>query len=225
MATGLSSPLGVTGIILIIIGIIMAIIGVILLIANQNKEKPWYIWVLIVGGIILGIIGGILLAVALSRYPEPIRYVTPQYPVVTPQYMPNPQYVAAAPVPVPVPQYIPGPPAPQYVQAPPATKYVQAPQYVQAQHYVQVPQYAPAPPPAQVPKAYTQRTEFVDDDLYDPDPKTYVNTIPGQNRRMDVIGPYGPGGQQVQTSGVYKSQSANVYTTEDIGAHPVTVAY
>jgi len=77
MATGLSSPLGITGIILIIIGIIMAIIGIVLLIANQNKDKPWYIWLLLVGGIVMGILGGIFLAVALSQRSEPVVTTTP----------------------------------------------------------------------------------------------------------------------------------------------------
>lgn len=69
MASGLSSPLGIAGIILVIIGIIIAVIGIILLIANQNLPKAWYIWFLLIGGIVLGIIGGILLAIALSWTP------------------------------------------------------------------------------------------------------------------------------------------------------------
>lgn len=69
MATGLSSPLGVAAIILIIIGIIMAIIGVILLLVNQNKPKGWYIWLFLIGGIVFGIAGGIMLAIALSQKP------------------------------------------------------------------------------------------------------------------------------------------------------------
>lgn len=70
MASGLATPLGIGGIILIILGIIMAVIGVILLIANQNRSKAWWIWVLLVGGIVFGIIGGILLAIALSTSKE-----------------------------------------------------------------------------------------------------------------------------------------------------------
>jgi len=69
MSTGLSSPLGVAAIILIIIGIVMAVIGVILLLLNQNKPKPWYIWVFLIGGVVLGIAGGIMLAIALSQKP------------------------------------------------------------------------------------------------------------------------------------------------------------
>lgn len=72
MASGLSSPLGIAGIILIIIGIIMTVVGIILLIANQNKQKYWYIWLLLIGGVVLGIIGGILLAIALSQQPTEV---------------------------------------------------------------------------------------------------------------------------------------------------------
>jgi H+/Cl- antiporter ClcA len=70
MASGLSSPLGIAGIIAIIIGIIAALIGIILLIVNQNSEKPWYIWLLLIGGVIIGIIGGVMLAIALSEKPK-----------------------------------------------------------------------------------------------------------------------------------------------------------
>lgn len=69
MASGLSSPLGIAGIILIIVGIIMAVVGIILLISNQNKPKGWYIWFLMVTGIVLGIIGGVMLAIALMQSP------------------------------------------------------------------------------------------------------------------------------------------------------------
>jgi hypothetical protein len=82
MASGISSPLGITGVLLIIIGIIMAVVGVILLIANQNKPKAWYIWLLLIGGVVLGIAGGIMLAIALSRGPAPECCLT--QPVVPP---------------------------------------------------------------------------------------------------------------------------------------------
>jgi len=67
---GLSSPLGIAAIILIIVGVIMAIIGIILLLVNQNKPKPWYIWLLLIGGVVFGIAGGIMLAIALSQKPK-----------------------------------------------------------------------------------------------------------------------------------------------------------
>lgn len=72
MSYGVSSPLGIAGIIFIVIGIIMAVIGIILLIANQNKPKAWYIWFLMIVGILLGIAGGIMLAVALMQVPSSI---------------------------------------------------------------------------------------------------------------------------------------------------------
>lgn len=66
MAGGFSSPMGIAGLLLIIVGIIMAVVGIILLIENQKKPKGWYIWLLLIGGLIIGITGGILLAFALS---------------------------------------------------------------------------------------------------------------------------------------------------------------
>ena len=65
MASKLSTPLGITSIILIIIGIIMTIVGIVLLIINQNNPKPWYTWFLLIIGVILGIAGGIMLAITL----------------------------------------------------------------------------------------------------------------------------------------------------------------
>lgn len=98
MATGLSSPLGVAGIILIIIGIIMAVIGIILLIAHQNRDRPWYIWFLLITGVVMGIIGGILLAVALSQVPTTIAVTRPVIDPLAPTYMvapSQPQYVVS----------------------------------------------------------------------------------------------------------------------------------
>ena len=116
MASGLSSPLGIIGIILIIIGIIMAVVGIILLIVNQNNEKPWFIWFLLIGGIVLGIIGGILLAIALSQSsriasclppcpapcPAPIVQATPVVQTAPIQYV---QQVVRPPSPRPVVSY------------------------------------------------------------------------------------------------------------------------
>lgn len=76
MVSGLTSPLGVAAVILIIVGIIMAVIGVVLLLANQNKPKPWYIWFFLIGGIVLGIAGGIMLAIALSQRPTVVPVET-----------------------------------------------------------------------------------------------------------------------------------------------------
>jgi flagellar basal body-associated protein FliL len=70
MVKTLASPIGMTGIFLIIIGLVMAVVGIILLIANQNSPKPWYIWFLLISGAVLGIIGGIILAVWFSSYED-----------------------------------------------------------------------------------------------------------------------------------------------------------
>ena len=70
MVKTLSSPIGMTAILLIIIGLVMAIVGIILLIANQNSPKPWYIWFLLISGAVLGIIGGFILAVWFSSYED-----------------------------------------------------------------------------------------------------------------------------------------------------------
>ena len=61
MASGLSSALGIAGVLFIIIGIIMAIVGIIFLIANQNNTTQFYVWILLIGGVVLAIIGGICL--------------------------------------------------------------------------------------------------------------------------------------------------------------------
>lgn len=66
MGSGLSSPLGVGSILLLIIGISMAIAGIVLIIQNQNKPKPWFIWLLLIGGNFLAFAGSVLLAIALS---------------------------------------------------------------------------------------------------------------------------------------------------------------
>lgn len=76
MAYGLSSPLGMAGLILIIVGVIMAIVGIILLLANQKKAKPWYIWFLLIVGLVMGIAGGIMLAIALSQRPAALTKST-----------------------------------------------------------------------------------------------------------------------------------------------------
>jgi hypothetical protein len=72
--SSLTSPLGITGIILLIIGLLMLIIGVVFLIIESSTSKGWYVWTLLIGGIIFLLIGGILLAVALSR-PESKKFI------------------------------------------------------------------------------------------------------------------------------------------------------
>lgn len=75
MPGGLASPLGIASVILIVIGIVMAVIGIILLLAYQNKEKPWYIWFLLVAGVVVGIAGGVMLAIALARYEDAEKHI------------------------------------------------------------------------------------------------------------------------------------------------------
>jgi len=66
MASKISTPIGISSILLIILGIIMLIIGVVLLIVNQNVEKAWYIWFLLILGVIFVVAGSIMLAIALQ---------------------------------------------------------------------------------------------------------------------------------------------------------------
>jgi len=67
---GITSSLGITGVIFIVIGIIMALISIIYIILNQNRSKAWYIWAILISGIVLAIIGSIMLAIALSQSQE-----------------------------------------------------------------------------------------------------------------------------------------------------------
>ena len=66
MASGIGSPLGIIGLILIIIGIIMLIIGIILVLVDSAKSKEWYVWALIIAGVSFGIAGTIMLVIALT---------------------------------------------------------------------------------------------------------------------------------------------------------------
>lgn len=186
MATGLSSPLGVAGVLLIILGIIMAVVGVIFLIAMSTQSKPWWTWFLLIGGIIMGIIGGILLAIALS---QSAVVVTPTAPIPAPQ-------------------------APQYVVSP--THYTHA-YHGQPTHYLVAAQPAP-----QIPTQHMgTRTYPVGGEHFDPDPHTVVTQSPPTPRRTTVVGPYGPGGQNIQISGTYTPPGTVTATTYDIGHHPV----
>jgi uncharacterized membrane protein len=78
-SSGLSSPLGIAGVILVVVGIILTAIGLIILLVNANKTKPWYLWFTLIAGIVLGIIGGIMLAIELSTAEDSSRYVETEY--------------------------------------------------------------------------------------------------------------------------------------------------
>ena len=206
MASGLTSGLGIAGIILIIIGIIMAVIGIVLLIARQSTTSEWYIWALLIGGIILGIIGGVMLAIVLVYAPvvaiTPIAPITPLLSTCGPieQYsMPvkytNPptqyvqQYVQQRPV-----QYVQQPPPVQYVQQAPPVQYVQQAPPVQ---YVQQPpstQYVKQPPVQYVQQApstqYVQQppsTQYVQQP-----PVQYVQQAPVQYVQQPLSQPLLP---------------------------------
>ncbi|CAH6420345.1 Protein kinase [uncultured virus] len=66
------------------------------------------------------------------------------------------------------------------------------------------------------------RSELVRQGTFDPDPTTQVVVTQPPPQRTTVIGPYGPGGQQVQTTGVYTPPAYRQYVTTDIQEHPVT---
>jgi len=74
--------------------------------------------------------------------------------------------------------------------------------------------------PAPIP-SYTQRTEQIGTERFDPDPVTTVTTIPGRSVRQTVRGPYGPRGEDVVVSGVRKLPGQVVYSTADIPEHEV----
>lgn len=69
MASGLSSPLGITSLVLLIIGFFMIVAGIGFLIYKSNQPKPWYVWTLLGVGIVFMLIGGVLFAIAMSRKP------------------------------------------------------------------------------------------------------------------------------------------------------------
>lgn len=240
MASGLSSPLGVFGIILIIIGIVMVVVGIIFLISLANETKPWWTWFLLIGGIVFGIIGGILLAIALSQAavvvatapvvvtPQPTMCAAPQPqviyanppPVVTPQptMCGAQQMVYTNPQPQvvytnPQPQVVYTNPQPQMVYANPQPVYRQNPQYV-APRQVAAPIGVPVDHVGTTVQAYGQ-------ERFDPDPIHTSTYSPPSPRRQVAVGPYGPGGQNISVPGTYTPQGTITTTTYDIGDHSV----
>lgn len=82
-----ATPLGMAGVILVIIGVILAIIGVILLFVDSNQPKSWYTWTLLIVGIVLGIAGALMIAAALNergcyRVPTPCELGACPKPIV-----------------------------------------------------------------------------------------------------------------------------------------------
>ena len=68
---------------------------------------------------------------------------------------------------------------------------------------------------------YTQRSEQIGREMFDPDPVTTVTKIPGRVVRETVRGPYGPSGENVLVSGTHKLPGQVVYSTADIPEHEV----
>lgn len=238
MGSGLSSPLGVAGIIFIVVGIIMAIVGIIILIVNANNEKGWYIWLLLVGGIVLGIAGGIMLAIALMNTPS-TPYCDQLYGCDMKQ--PNRQCdqvpVVKYPVQTPVVQYQ-AQPTVQY-QTQPTVQY-QAQPTVQYQAQAPVVQYQAQPTVQYQPQYLVQgggvvgtggvpnpRVTIESRPLGQPtfDPYPYKQEYIAQGNTQNVIarGPYTPNGQPLP--GVLKTPANSYTVTTDYPEHTVNVNY
>lgn len=69
---------------------------------------------------------------------------------------------------------------------------------------------------------YSERTEIVGDETFDPDPVTVPTKIQPPSIRTTVRGPYGTNGQIVNTTGVYTPPQETRYTTYDYPEHSVT---
>ena len=194
MATGLSSPLGISGIILVVIGIIMAIVGVILIVSNQNADKPWYVWFLLIGGIVVGILGGILLAIALSQKEVVVgcgqyvaQPVNTQVPIMVPQEPQQPQSVVYR--------------QPVYQQPKQVLRGNRSP-----------------PPPVTASRDYE-----IDDDTFDPDPTITLRKQSPAPKRIVARGPYGPNGEMVDVTGTYKPKSRVIQEETDYPEHEVEI--
>lgn len=95
------------------------------------------------------------------------------------------------------------------------------PQYVAPVVQPTYVQPAVAPRPYVPPAMYSQRVEQVGPETFDPDPVTTVSETPSTAVRRNVTGPYGPNGENIPISGVYKQPGQRRYVTRDIPEHPV----
>ena len=68
---------------------------------------------------------------------------------------------------------------------------------------------------------YSERSEQIGTERFDPDPVTTVTKVPERSMRRTVQGPYGPNGENVVISGVHKLPGQLVYTTQDVPEHEV----
>lgn len=246
MASGITSPLGIFALVLLIIGVIMAIIGIIFIIARQNQTKEWWIWTLLIGGLVLAIFGGILLAVAMATYEPPKPEVVPNA-CAAPPMMLTPDHhghLKATPAPLACPPRVVAYPAP--MPAP-----VQAYQYDTHHnshngyngHYDRyVPSYYPAPAPAPAPMSYPvsapmpapmvsrappaanyTNVHTVGSDRFDPDPQMVTQRVERSAQRVTATGPYGPNGETVTVAGTFTPAPLEVDRTYDYPNHNVRV--
>jgi hypothetical protein len=78
--------------------------------------------------------------------------------------------------------------------------------------------------PQRLPQSVSVSAQPVGQATFDPDPVTQVSYVQPAAERRTVVGPYGPGGQQIQVTGVYKPPVVRQAVTTDIQEHPVVVA-
>lgn len=185
---------------LAIAGIVLIIIGIIMAIIGivilvVNNNSTSIPWF-----VWLLIVGGILLGI-IGGIMLAVALSEPEYP---PCYKPNP----CAPAPVPV--ITPVTPTCPLAAAPVAIRSVATAPVVRA----------PVVPPV-----YSERVERIGTETFDPDPQSTVEDRPGVAVRRNVIGPYGPQGQETVVSGVHKLPGERVTRTYDIPEHEVTSNY
>lgn len=187
------SGLAITGIILIIVALIMIIVAVVLLIIDSSTSISWWVWLILGLGVVLAIVGSVMLAISLAE-PE----------------------VPSCPLPQPACPIVP----PTCPSVKPVCPSKQCP-YAQVKTYTAPIIQAPV---AVVPNAtYSERIEKVGIDSFDPDPISTSVEIPGQVVRRNVVGPYGPSGENIQISGLHRTAPTRRIITRDIGEHPVNL--
>lgn len=221
-----TTPLGIAGIVMIILGLILAIVGIVLLVLNKDITKPWYIWVMLGGGIVIGIIGGILLAVAYAKEKPIIECVDEPRYIIEPQQVmvrtPQPQYVTQyQPQPK---QIIQAPSQQQIIQTPPQ-QIITAPQPYQAQpqYMVQNSPIKPSPQPlyqAQqgiMPASnVSYEVDRIDDSTFDPYPITN-SVVEKPAPRVETRMVQQPDGTIIQMQGVFQDDTQIINKTIDYG--------
>lgn len=72
---------------------------------------------------------------------------------------------------------------------------------------------------------YSSRTETIGEEKFDPDPVTQVIEEQSRSFKEEVIGPYGPNGENVRISGIHTIPGQRRYITTDIPNHTVRSNY